>query len=257
MTEKRHWWYDDRELRPTHPAATGRSAGPADTYRSARPVEILGQSGIAILALAGVVGAALATVALWPYGAALWILALPTAALAGFYCYHELAETRDRYRYNRDRRENLIWALEAAVDRDIDGDGVVGRPALARPLLVRGAALDVADVLKKHPVEAGPTNPQRSIDAALDRLFDAIQEARGQLSWSALEGPLDGDRELYDWGLHSETGVLPVLGVVAGRKPGAAGELLFDLPEARRLTHYMWNEVAGNGAKLTRVGNAT
>lgn len=144
--------------------------------------------------------------------------------IVGAYQYYDLAELRDRHRFNRERR--LKWLEEVEEET----------PELPRPILVRGAV-------------AGGNGNGKGEDPTLSRLLELV-DVIGQvgLSWRKV-GPLLGwDRELWDYALRSDPnspGVLVALGLVEGRRPGAEGRLVHDVETTKRLLRTVWAEATG------------
>lgn len=199
-----------------------------------------------------------ATVLLWKEAGIigrLFLLAADVAAglfavIAGTYQFYDIAELRDRHRYNRDRRALLLERLEMALGEDLDGDGLVGRPDLPRPILVRGMARTLAG--DDDGNGRGPDDP------ALERLLDLVDKAgKVGLSVRRLLPAIGYDRDLYDWALRSDDsgqgpGVLVALGLVEGRSKGAEGRLVHDPETTKAILRRAW-AVATRGEDMSRA----
>lgn len=225
-----------------------------DEHFRPRVVEIVGSGGLTALSLALVLAGAFATVLLWEEAGALGrvlLLALDAALalfafIAGTYQWYDLAELRDRHRYNRERRMLLLERLEAALGADLDGDGVVGHVSnLPRIIPVRTAC------------GVRLVDDDDGDDPALKRLESLIDAAgRVGLSRRRLLPQIGGDRALYDWALGSDDGrqigVLTAMGLVAGRGARAEGRLIHDPETTKAILRRAWRAVTmstsgGNG----------
>jgi len=230
-----------------------------DEHFRPRVMEVIGGGGLTAVSLALTLAGVIAAVVLWEEAGVIGRVALVTAdaacalfaIIAGTYQYYDLAELRDRHRYNRERRMLLLERLETALNVDLNSDGVIGRSELPRPILVRGAV--------RRPTE-DDDDGQGTDDPILERLLDLVDKAGTcGLSVRKLLPALNYDREFYDYALGSEDaargpGVLVALGLVEGRCKGAEGRLVYDPETTKRILRRAWR-AATAGADMSNSGN--
>jgi hypothetical protein len=205
-------------------------------YRPARLAALMGFTALGIV----LAGAALVGLVSWWAGASgpargiLVVLTLaalvPAVGLAGF-SWHELGERGERHRWYR----VTVERLELALDRDLDGDGQVGRPSLPDTVVLNAQGARVVQ-----------ESADLREDLALERLLHLVEHAgRVGISRRQLLPRLGGDREFYDWSMH----VLESLGLVSGRGDRVAGELTHDVETTKAAVLSAWGvgAVPGNG----------
>ena len=205
-------------------------------------IEIAVHGGLTALAVGAFVLALAASVVWWknaPWRALFVVADIALALFAviiGTYQFYDIAELISRFRYNRDRRLLLLERLEAALNADLDGNGVVGRVSeLPRIIPVRTAG-------GVRLVEDDPVLQE------LEHLIDAAGQVG--LSRRRLLPRIGNNRALYDWALGSDDGrqlgVLVAAGLVTGRGARSEGRLAYDPEVCKRILRRAWQSVMSN-----------